>query len=243
MATTVDGSTGVSQIQDDKVTVAKLDLISTGSVPSLEAKGTSGVTSGYLKLNCSENSHGIKLLGPPHSAGADYTLTFPNNDGDAGQFLQSNGSGVMSWAAAGGGVTYLGTMNTTSGTEQQIASLDLTDVNILLFVYNQVSHTSGSAQRLTLGIGGNTLYGWGNTISAAQGLAGMLQIDLRNNIGAWEMSQQTPITSGNQWASSYAGHIIYSLGNNLRASSNTTVKVGMSGATFDNGSVNVYGLN
>ena len=238
MATIVNGSTGVSQVQE----TVTLKVISTGSVPSLEAKGTSGVTSGYLELNCSENTHGIKLLGPPHSAGADYTLTFPNNDGDAGQFLQSNGSGVMSWAAAGGGVTYLGTMNTTSGTEQQIPSLDLTDVNILLFVYNQVSHTSGSAQRLTLGIGGNTLYGWGNTISAAQGLAGMLQIDLRNNIGAWEMSQQTPITSGNQWASSYAGHIIYSLGNNLRASSNTNVKVGMSGATFDNGSVNVYGL-
>ena len=243
MATTINGSTGVNQVQDDIVTVDKLNLISTASVPSLEAKG-SGSQDGYIQLNCYANTHGIKLKSPPHSAGASYTLTFPNNDGDADQFLQTNGSGVMSWAApSGGGVTYLGTMNTTSGTEQQITSLDLTDVNILLFVYNQVSHTSGSAQRLTLGIGGNTLYGWGNTISAAQGLAGMLQIDLRNNIGAWEMSQQTPITSGNQWASSYVGHIIYSLGNNLRASTNTTVKVGMSGATFDNGSVNVYGLN
>jgi len=242
MATTINGSTGASQVQDDIVTEDKLNLISTASVPSLEAKG-SGSQDGYIQLNCYANTHGIKLKSPPHSAGASYTLTFPNNDGDADQFLQTNGSGVMSWAApSGGGVTYLGTMNTTSGTEQQITSLDLTDVNILLFVYNQVSHTSGSSQRLTLGIGGNTLYGWGNTISAAQGLAGMLQIDLRNNIGAWEMSQQTPITSGNQWASSYAGHIIYSLGNNLRASSNTNVKVGMSGATFDNGSVNVYGL-
>jgi len=77
-----------------------LSGISTGSVPSLEAKGTSGVTSGYLELNCSENSHAIKLLGPPHSATADYTLTFPNNNGDADQFLQTDGSGVMSWAGA-----------------------------------------------------------------------------------------------------------------------------------------------
>jgi hypothetical protein len=99
MATTVDGSTGVSQIQE----TVTLKVISTGSVPSLEAKGTSGVTSGYLKLNCSENSHGIKLLGPPHSATADYTLTFPNNDGDADQFLQTNGSGVMSWAGVASG--------------------------------------------------------------------------------------------------------------------------------------------
>jgi len=138
MATTVDGSTGVSQIQDDKVTVAKLDLISTASVPSLEAKGTSGVTSGYLKLNCSENSHGIKLLGPPHSATADYTLTFPNNDGDANQFLQTNGSGVMSWAAAGGGMTLLDTLTTTSGTSHVADSLDLSTYKFLYVSFYNV---------------------------------------------------------------------------------------------------------
>ncbi len=50
MATIVNGSTGVSQVQE----TVTLKVISTASVPSLEAKGTSGVTSGYLKLNCSE---------------------------------------------------------------------------------------------------------------------------------------------------------------------------------------------
>ena len=103
MSTNINGDTGVSKIQNDKVTEDKLNLISTGSVPSLEAKGTSGVTDGYIQLNCAENSHGIKLKSPPHSAGASYTLTFPNNDGDADQFLQTNGSGVMSWAAPSGG--------------------------------------------------------------------------------------------------------------------------------------------
>lgn len=139
MATTVDGSTGFSQIQDDKVTVDKLNLISTATVPSLEAKGTSGVTSGYLKLNCSENSHGIKLLGPPHSAAANYTLTFPNNDGDADQFLQTNGSGVMSWAAAGGGATtLLTTLNTTSGTELTTAALNLTTYKTVYVKLNNI---------------------------------------------------------------------------------------------------------
>ena len=61
------------KINNDAVTVAKLNLISTSSVPSVEAKGTSGVTDGYIQLNCSENSHGIKLKSPPHSAGASYT--------------------------------------------------------------------------------------------------------------------------------------------------------------------------
>ena len=91
-----------ANIVNDAVTTDKVNLISTGSVPSLEAKGTSGVTDGYIQLNCAENSHGIKLKSPPHSAGASYTLTFPNNDGDASQFLQTNGSGVMSWATAPG---------------------------------------------------------------------------------------------------------------------------------------------
>ena len=126
MATTINGSTGVSQVQDDIVTVDKLNLISTASVPSLEAKG-SGSQDGYIQLNCYANTHGIKLKSPPHSAGASYTLTFPNNDGDANQFLQTNGSGVMSWAAAGAGTpTLLTTLNTTSGTELTTATLNLT---------------------------------------------------------------------------------------------------------------------
>ena len=100
----VTGATALT-IANDAVTVAKLNLISTGSVPSLEAKGTSGVTDGYIQLNCAENSHGIKLKSPPHSAGASYTLTFPNDDGSAGQALTTNGSGVLTWAAAGGNTT------------------------------------------------------------------------------------------------------------------------------------------
>jgi len=91
-----------AKIQNDAVTVDKLNLISTGSVPSLEAKGTSGVTEGYIQLNCAENSHGIKLKSPPHSAGASYTLTFPNNDGNANQFLQTDGNGVLSFASISG---------------------------------------------------------------------------------------------------------------------------------------------
>ena len=92
-------------VTDSAITRNKLNLISDASNPSLIAKGTSGVSEGYIQLNCAENSHGIKLKSPPHSASASYTLTFPNNDGDASQFLQTNGSGVMTWADAGGGIT------------------------------------------------------------------------------------------------------------------------------------------
>ena len=63
------------------------------------AKGDGSSQDGYIQLNCSQNSHGIKLKSPPHSANASYTLTFPNDDGTNGQKLTTNGSGVLTWAA------------------------------------------------------------------------------------------------------------------------------------------------
>jgi|TARA_Y100000033_G_scaffold3843_1_gene3284 hypothetical protein len=61
-------------------------------------KGNATDGAGKLVLNCENNSHGIKIKGPPHSAAANYTLTLPNDDGDAGEFLQSDGAGVLSFA-------------------------------------------------------------------------------------------------------------------------------------------------
>lgn len=62
-------------------------------------RGNSTDGSGRIVLNCEDNSHGITIKGPPHSAGATYTLTLPNNNGDADQFLQTDGNGVLSFAA------------------------------------------------------------------------------------------------------------------------------------------------
>jgi len=83
------------------ITRDKLNLISDASNPSLIAKGTSGVSEGYIQLNCAENSHGIKLKSPPHSAGQSYTLTFPSSITN-NTFLKTDGSGNLSFAAAGG---------------------------------------------------------------------------------------------------------------------------------------------
>ena len=69
-------------------------------------KGNSTRGSGQIKLNCEQNSHGITVKGPPHSSGANYTLTLPNDTGTSGQLLSTNGSGVTSWASVGGGATF-----------------------------------------------------------------------------------------------------------------------------------------
>ncbi len=83
-------------ITDANVTTVKLDLISTSSTPGVTVKGD-GTTDGYLQLNCSQNSHGIKLKSPPHSAGQSYTLTFPQSITN-GYFLKTDGSGNLSFA-------------------------------------------------------------------------------------------------------------------------------------------------
>jgi hypothetical protein len=81
------------------ITKDKLNLISTSSSAGLEVKGD-GTTDGTLQLNCSQNSHGIKLASPPHSAGQSYTLTFPQSI-SADTFLKTDGSGNLSFASAG----------------------------------------------------------------------------------------------------------------------------------------------
>jgi hypothetical protein len=52
-------------------------------------------------LNLNGTSARVQIL--PAAATAEWTLTLPANDGDSGQVLQTNGSGVTSWAAAGAG--------------------------------------------------------------------------------------------------------------------------------------------
>lgn len=66
-------------------------------------KGNATKGAGQFKLNCENNSHGITIKGPPHSAAASYTLTLPNDDGSSNQVLTTNGSGVLSWTTPSGG--------------------------------------------------------------------------------------------------------------------------------------------
>jgi hypothetical protein len=87
------GTNGHFQITTEGTERFRID--SSGSVI---VKGDSTNGSGALTLNCENNSHGIKIKGPPHSAGANYTLTLPNNTGTNGQALITNGSGVSSWS-------------------------------------------------------------------------------------------------------------------------------------------------
>ena len=118
---------GVSEVSQDTSPVLGGNLdVSTHDIVSasnrdidLGANGTGSVvvrgndTSGKLVLNCENNSHGVTIKGPPHSAAATYTLTLPNDDGNANGLLQTNGSGVLSF------------VNSATLTELDVTTLDM----------------------------------------------------------------------------------------------------------------------
>jgi 6,7-dimethyl-8-ribityllumazine synthase len=91
-------------------------------------KGNATSGSGRVVLNCEQNSHGIILKGPPHSAAASYTLTFPNTDGNADQVLKTDGSGNLDWVdpdSAPDVVTDSSGTNTTISTSTGIEEIHL----------------------------------------------------------------------------------------------------------------------
>ena len=55
--------------------------------PTLTVKGDGSSTDGAIQLNCSQNSHGVKIKSPAHSAGQSYTLILPTSVGTNGQVL------------------------------------------------------------------------------------------------------------------------------------------------------------
>lgn len=63
--------------------------------------GTAGTATGQILLN--GTTSGTVTVQSADVAGT-WTLTLPTTDGDSGQFLQTNGSGVTTWATGGGGV-------------------------------------------------------------------------------------------------------------------------------------------
>lgn len=68
-----------------------------------------GTSAGSLTLNCENNTHGVTIESPAHSANATYTLTLPSSAGSANQVLTTDGSGSLSWSngsSGSGGISW-----------------------------------------------------------------------------------------------------------------------------------------
>ena len=158
-----------AKVQNDAITVDKLNLISTSSVPSLEAKGDGSSQDGYIQLNCSQNSHGVKIKSPAHSAGQSYTLTLPTTAPASNKILQTDGSGNLSFVdAPSGGLVPTGQVD-SGGNVGAVVLNDIftsTYTNYIVIVDKCIPASGGASMYMQFrdesgGLGGSD-YGYSN---------------------------------------------------------------------------------
>ncbi len=128
------GTFNVAAINAGNITAGTLDNARLPSVISdktiqataLTAKGDGSSADGKITLNCSQNSHGVAIQSPAHSAGQSYTLILPTSVGSSGQVLATAGSSTnqLSW------VTATETKPTVANVSQTIAPATATTINI-----------------------------------------------------------------------------------------------------------------
>ena len=160
-AKTFSDSIQVDNINLDANTVSTTNtngnlLLAANGTGFVELKGNTNA--GAIRFNCEDNSHGVTIKGPAHSAGATYTLTLPTDDGDADQVLKTNGSGVLDWVAQTDTNTQLSTeqvqdiagpLVATGGTKTNIAvTYDDTNGNMDFVVASDLN-TTGNAGTAT----------------------------------------------------------------------------------------------
>jgi hypothetical protein len=103
----------VGTVSDNTITNDKL-----ATAPTIISKGDGGSTDGAIQLNCSQNTHGVKIKSPPHSAGQSYTLTLPSTAPSANKALITDGSGNLSFGSAG---TYVKLATASASSSSEVA--------------------------------------------------------------------------------------------------------------------------
>ena len=106
-------ASGIAAVVDDTtpqlggnldVQAFEIDTSTTNGNIKVAANGTGFVevkgntNPGAIRLNCENNSHGVTLKSPAHTANATYTLTLPEADGTTNQPLVTDGSGQLSFS-------------------------------------------------------------------------------------------------------------------------------------------------
>ena len=129
-------------------TLTTASVTGTINANTLTALGDGSSADGKITLNCSQNSHGVKIQAPAHSAGQSYTLILPTSSGSANQVLASSGSSTnqLSW------ITAAETKPTVADVSQTIPPATATTINITganFVSIPQVQFINGSTGAIT----------------------------------------------------------------------------------------------
>ena len=231
-----------------------------GSVVFKGVTSNGGNGAGRFKLNCENNSHGITIQGPPHSAAANYTLTLPNDDGSTNTYLKSDGSGNLSWDSPTSGS--LGNPNTirtttrftaTSGQTSFSVSYEVGYVDVFLngnkLDGTEFTATDGSNVVLTTGAFVNdilefvayTSIGIASISSSSQGLdvTGQLEADDLNVSGIATFGSLTATSANFTGNVSIAGTLTYEDVTNVDSIGLVTAR---SGINVLNGGATITGV-
>jgi hypothetical protein len=218
-----------------------------------------------MALRLKNSSGNYIALDAPSSIASDVTLTLPNTDGDSGQYLQTNGSGALSWQTVtdtNTNLTRMSAVELTSGTSVTFSSIP-SDAKRITLAFADVSLNNSSDTIIwRIGdAGGIETTGYQNAFSRVYGggSAGA-DADERTN-GWWDMWYASgAIRSGhitfsevdtNFWTCSYVigtrqTDITYYTtvtggGSKTLSDTLTSVWMGSSNtATFDNGKAAIF---
>ena len=201
-------------------TNGSLDITPHGTgIVNFKGNTTGGNNPGAIKIFCEANTHGITIKSPLHSATATYTLTLPDDDGDANQSLMTDGSGNLTW----GGTLAAGAVSGTTGTFS-----------------GAVSGTTGTFTSTVVGVAGTfsgAVSGTTGTFSGAvSGTTGTFSSDI-SSTGSTAGNVRVGITADNEIDTSTGSLTIDSAGgtvtidNNLTISASKTIDMGANKVT------------
>jgi len=177
----------VDEIQTD-TTDGNVRIIPNGT-GKLEIKGAGG-DDAMIRLNCSAQTHGVKIKSPNHNAGQSYTMILPDNNIEAGKFLKvksvtgtpaNEAVGQLEYADAGGGVTSDAQFNTVGGTNAGNSFSGTNANKNTLFGYD-----AGAALGAASGQDRSVLIGYNaGKVSTSEGLVGIGAQALEANTTGW----------------------------------------------------------
>jgi len=125
-----------SSVVDSAITKNKLNLISDSSSAGLTVKGDGSSENGTIQMNCSQNTHGIKLSSPSHASGQSYELIFPTGNVTADKFLKvasvsgsgTTGIGQLSFADVSNTVSFFKVYSNSNTNAQSHGSNSFVDI-------------------------------------------------------------------------------------------------------------------
>ncbi|MFN3892007.1 MAG: hypothetical protein ACK4MV_16550 [Beijerinckiaceae bacterium] len=214
-----DGAVTTAKIGDGQVTPAKMN---NGAAVSL--LGRSANSSG-VRADIAAGSNGLILSRLADAVGFNTLSALLDAviGSTPGNYLRRGASAWEGGVPDQGGMTLIGTINTTSGSSQSITGLTLTDYKFLCLVFNGVS---GTITNWNLKIGGGAVTG---ALSPGDAVFGDVLLSLATGAftGVFFTTGGSPNLVGDS---------------SVYSTATTTVTVSTTTGAFDAGSVLVYGV-